>query len=105
MAYSRSRTSKLDSEGDNTSINNGNSLSHLLVNLDQSATRKLAIFASDDSSFRPVLKIFEISFHGIPWISLLSLAIFMTHDIHLHTKLINLLSGMNLLLIFYLCLK
>ena len=64
-----------------------------ITDIDHLITRKIAIFANETSPFRPLMKLIEISFHGIPWILFLVIGIFITHDIQTHSKLINLLFG------------
>ncbi|XP_064649453.1 polyisoprenoid diphosphate/phosphate phosphohydrolase PLPP6-like [Lineus longissimus] len=72
------------------------------IDFDVSITSDLAICATKDSSYgalRPVMKLLEISCHGIPWLSVTAFLMYKTSDVHCHEILVNLLTALILDLI------
>ena len=64
-----------------------------LLQWDEIFTSKCAVCADKDSTFRPVMKLLEISCHGIPWLLATIVLILSVHQAHHIELLVNLFYG------------
>lgn len=64
-----------------------------LLKWDEDYTCMCAVFADKTSSFRPLMKLIEISCHGIPWIFGTVVFILSVHQPHHIELLVNLFYG------------
>ena len=66
------------------------------INFDVSITSKMAFCASRNSKYgnlRPLMILLEYSAHGIPWIVVPTIVLFLSHQQHIQEASINLLIG------------
>jgi hypothetical protein len=71
----------------------GNNILEGLLQWDEEYTSKCAVFADKNSTFRPVMKLLEISCHGIPWLLATIVLILSVHQAHHIELLVNLFYG------------
>ncbi len=88
-------SSASDKRGELSRVSNGDLLDTIL-SFDVRLTERLAVCANSGSAcghLRPLMKLLELSCHGIPWLLGTVVALLMSHQIQMHGKLLNLFCG------------